>query len=114
MALYKLPPVKSGREKGTDVSIDSQTLEKLEKLSHLKIEEEKKEEVLGQLSEILAYVENLNELETSHLDAYFSTLAGGTPLRQDRPENDPEIPTVILRHAPAGKDDFFVVPAIIE
>ena len=89
-------------------------LEKLEKLSHLRIAEEKREEVLRQLSDILEYVENLNELETEGLESYFSTLEGGTPMREDQPGNDPEVPRIILEHAPESRDDFFIVPAIIE
>ena len=96
------------------MQIDQQTLEKLEKLSHLRIAEEKRDEVLHQLTEILEYVENLNELETGELDSYFSTLEGGTPMREDHPSNDPEIPRIILDHAPESRDDFFIVPAIIE
>ncbi len=94
--------------------IDHTVLEKLEKLSHLRIDESKKEEVIGQLSEILAYIENLNELDTDHLDASFSTLEGGTPMREDTPLRQPEISRDILSHAPRHEDDFFVVPAIIE
>ena len=96
------------------MQIDHRTLEKLEKLSHLKIADEKREEVLRQLTEILEYVENLNELDTEALDSYFSTLPGGTPMREDRPANDPEVPRSILDHAPESRDDFFIVPAIIE
>ncbi|WP_456434080.1 Asp-tRNA(Asn)/Glu-tRNA(Gln) amidotransferase subunit GatC [Nitratifractor sp.] len=96
------------------VKLQEDILEKLETLSHLRIADEKREEVLAQLSEILAYVENLNELDTSHLDSYFSTLQGGTPMREDTPSNDPEIPAIILEHAPDAADDFFIVPAIIE
>ncbi len=89
-------------------------LEKLERLSHLRIAEEKREEVLQQLSEILEYVENLNELDTEELDSYFSTLEGGTPMREDLPVRNPEVPRIILEHAPESRDDFFIVPAIIE
>ncbi len=94
--------------------IDYTVLEKLEKLSHLRIDESKKEEVIGQLSEVLAYVENLNELDTDHLDASFSTLEGGTPMREDTPLSHQEISKDTLAHAPRHEDDFFVVPAIIE
>ena len=89
-------------------------LEKLETLSHLRIAEEKREEVLRQLSEILEYVENLNELDTEALDSHFSTLQGGTPMREDLPTRNPEVPRGILDHAPESRDDFFIVPAIIE
>ncbi len=94
--------------------IDEEILKKLEKLSHLRIDESKKEEVIGQLSEILEYVENLKELDTEHLDSFFSTLPGNTPVREDIPSNDPSIPKEILENAPQSEDDFFIVPAIIE
>lgn len=94
--------------------IDYTLLEKLERLSHLHIAEEKKEEVMGQLSEILGYIENLNELDTESLSPTFSTLEGGTPLREDTPRNENSIAEEILKHAPKAEDDFFIVPAIIE
>jgi len=94
--------------------IDNTVLEKLEKLSMLKIEDEKKEELAGQLTEILAYVENLDELNTDGLDAAFSTLDGGTPLREDIATPNPSIAKHIFTHAPNAEDDFFIVPKIIE
>ena len=96
------------------MQIDHTLLEKLEKLSHLRIDSSKKAEVMEQLSGILDYIDNLNELDTDHLSAAFSTLEGGTPLREDASHNDPDIPKEILAHAPEVKDDFFIVPAIIE
>jgi aspartyl-tRNA(Asn)/glutamyl-tRNA(Gln) amidotransferase subunit C len=96
------------------VQIDNTVLEKLEKLSHLRIAEEKKEEVIGQLSDILGYIDHLNELETQTLDASFSTLEGGTPLREDMPRDTHDIAQEILSRAPQSTDDFFIVPAIIE
>ncbi len=96
------------------VTIDNTVLEKLEKLSMLKIEDDKKDELATQLTEILAYIENLNELDTDALDASFSTLSGGTPLREDRPKTNAEVSQNIFRHAPNAENDFFIVPKIIE
>ncbi len=96
------------------MQIDNTVLEKLEKLSHLRIADSKKEEVMGQLTEILGYIDNLNELDTDALDATFSTLEGGTPLREAIPREANEIAKSILAHAPNSQDDFFIVPAIIE
>lgn len=96
------------------MQIDNTVLAKLEKLSHLHIDEDKKNEIIGQLSEIVSYVENLAELDTDHLDASFSTLEGGTPMRDDSVVNDPSISQSILKNAPQSDDGFFVVPAIIE
>ena len=96
------------------MQIDDKVLAKLEKLSHLHIDENKKEEVKAQLSGILDYIENLNELETESLCASFSTLDGGTPLRNDTPRERTNIAENILKNAPQGSNDFFIVPAIIE
>ncbi len=96
------------------MQIDNTVLEKLEKLSHLYIDEDKKEEVMSQLSEIVSYVENLAQLDTSNLDASFSTLEGGTPMREDTVSPNLTVGKSILSHAPLSEDDFFVVPAIIE
>jgi aspartyl-tRNA(Asn)/glutamyl-tRNA(Gln) amidotransferase subunit C len=96
------------------VIIDNAVLEKLEKLSMLKIEEDKKEELAAQLTEILSYVENLSELNTDELSASFSTLEGGTPLREDEPKRQTEIVEHIFSHAPHAENEFFIVPKIIE
>jgi len=94
--------------------IDDTVLAKLEKLSHLRIDSNKKEEVKEQLTGILNYIENLNELDTNTLSASFSTLDGGTPLREDEPREGNNIAKDILKNAPQAADDFFIVPAIIE
>ena len=96
------------------MQIDDTVLAKLEKLSHLRIDESKKQEVKEQLSGILSYIDNLNELDTQNLLASFSTLDGGTPLRVDTPKESNNIAKDILVHAPQARDDFFIVPAIIE
>jgi aspartyl-tRNA(Asn)/glutamyl-tRNA(Gln) amidotransferase subunit C len=96
------------------VQIDPALLTRLETLSRLRIDADKKEEVMAQLSEIVAYVENLNACDTEHLDAAFSTLEGGTPLRADRPQTDPAVSEAILDRAPESADHFFIVPAIID
>lgn len=96
------------------MQIDDTVLAKLEKLSHLRIDDSKKEEVKAQLSGILSYIENLNELDTETLSGSFSTLNGGTPLREDTPRTKNDIAKDILSRAPQGHNDFFIVPAIIE
>ena len=93
--------------------IDNTILEKLEILSHLRVDENKKTQIVEQLSEIVTYIENLNELDTDHLDASFSTLEGGTPMRADTPSTNPAVGRNILSNSPLYEDDFFVVPAII-
>ena len=89
-------------------------MKKLEKLSSLKIDESKRESVINQLSEIVTFVENLNELNLENEEATFTTVAGGTPMREDIPQNNPKIVKTILGNAPQSESGFFVVPKIIE
>jgi aspartyl-tRNA(Asn)/glutamyl-tRNA(Gln) amidotransferase subunit C len=96
------------------VIIDDNILRKLEKLSYLTISENKRDDILNQLSDILEYVESLKELDTDSIDSYFSTLEGGTVMRDDIPIIDRDIPKIILSNAPETEDDFFIVPAIID
>lgn len=96
------------------MKIDNQLLTKLETLSALQIAEDKREGVINQLSEIVEFVENLNELDLDNEEATFTTVAGGTPMREDVPNVDPEIKKIILENAPLSEGDFFVVPKIIE
>jgi len=96
------------------VKINDDLLKNLEKLSALKVSDDKREEIISQLSDILAYVENLSELDTSNVDSYFSTIEGGTPLREDVVISSKEISEQILKNAPQAEDNFFIVPAIIE
>ena len=96
------------------MKIDNELLQKLEKLSSLKISDEKREGVINQLSEIVSFVENLNELNLESEEATFTTVSGGTPFREDIPHVDHGIIKTILQYAPASDSGFFVVPKIIE
>jgi aspartyl-tRNA(Asn)/glutamyl-tRNA(Gln) amidotransferase subunit C len=109
-----MPLSKIMKYKRISVTIDNRVLENLEKLSMLKIEDSKKEELASQLNEILEYIENLKELNTENLSSAFSTLSGGTPMREDTPNSNPNVGKDILAHAPNSENDFFVVPKIIE
>ena len=90
------------------MQIDDTLLNKLEKLSALQINDEKREEIKKQLSEIV-----LNELDLSGDEAVVSSIKGGTPLREDEP-NLSDVVDEILKHAPSREGHFFAVPKIIE
>ncbi len=94
--------------------IDSTLLAKLEKLTSLEIEEEKRASTIQEIGKIVDFVENLSELDLHDKDASFTTIEGGTPFREDVPSNDSEIIKTILEHAPKSSDGFFIVPKIIE
>lgn len=93
--------------------IDDKLLTKLEALSMLKIQEDKRAQREKEISEILTFAEILNGIDVSNVDATFNTLNSGTPLREDMIKKDSSS-KMILKHAPKSEDSFFVVPKIIE
>ena len=95
------------------MNIDDTLLNKLEKLSSLKISDEKREVVKSQLGDILNFVDILNELDLSHEKAVVSSIDGGTPLREDV-EIKSDVVDIVLKNAPSTTGNFFVVPKIIE
>ncbi|HIP30579.1 MAG TPA: Asp-tRNA(Asn)/Glu-tRNA(Gln) amidotransferase subunit GatC [Sulfurospirillum arcachonense] len=96
------------------MKIDNELLKKLEKLSSLEIAEDKRDGMINQLSEIVEFIENLNELDLDKEEATFTTVKGGTPMREDIPSVNPQIIKTILENAPKSKNGSFVVPKIIE
>lgn len=92
------------------MQIDDALLSKLERLSMLKIDENKRASTQAQLTEILGFVENLSSIEVQK-DCFEEQLK--TPLREDTPK-DANISQDVLSHAPHAQDNFFIVPKIIE
>ena len=96
------------------MTVDDKLIEKLAKLSSLEISEDRKEGLKSELADIINFVENLNEIDVSNIEATFSTIKGGTPLREDEPLQNLERAKEILANAPKSEDGYFVVPKIIE
>ena len=94
------------------MQIDEKLLSKLEKLSALQITNNRNETII-QLSEIVNFVEKLNELDLDSQEIAVNTIRGGSPLRVDEIKNSDVIDQV-LGCAPKKQEHFFVVPKIIE
>ena len=96
------------------MQVDDALLTRLEKLSYLKVSDDKREEIIGQLSEIVSFVDNLSELDTDGVDDNFAMNDEATMLRDDSPSCNNQINDDILKNAPQSGDHFFIVPKIIE
>ncbi|MCX2717148.1 Asp-tRNA(Asn)/Glu-tRNA(Gln) amidotransferase subunit GatC [Helicobacter sp. MIT 21-1697] len=90
--------------------IDDALLGKLERLSMLHIDENKRDDMQKQLSEILGFVENIATIEVPQ-ECFEEQLKN--PLRADEPR-DAHIAQDVLAHAPNAQENFFIVPKIIE
>jgi aspartyl-tRNA(Asn)/glutamyl-tRNA(Gln) amidotransferase subunit C len=96
------------------MTIDDQLLQRLSKLSALKIDDDKKASLEKELSDIVDFVENLNEVDVSSISATFTTIEGGTTLRDDQAVQDLDLSNQIVQNAPKSEDGSFVVPKILE
>ena len=94
--------------------VDETLLAKLEKLSHIKIDDDKRTETIDQLQNILSFVENLSDINTDDASAKFLMGDAPTALREDTPQSKTSIADAILDHAPKSENHLFVVPKIIE
>lgn len=96
------------------MQVDDALLSRLEKLSFLKVSDDKREEIITQLSEIVSFVDNLSELNTDGVDDNFAMSDMATPLREDLSSCNTDINDNIIKNAPNSADHFFIVPKIIE
>jgi aspartyl-tRNA(Asn)/glutamyl-tRNA(Gln) amidotransferase subunit C len=88
-------------------------VEHVAKLARLAVNEEEKEAFSRQLSEILTYIDKLNELDTSKVQPTSHVLDLSNVLRDDMIRESLST-TDVLANAPDRVNDFFRVPKIIE
>ena len=96
------------------MQVDDALLTRLEKLSFLTVSDDKRQEMIGQLSEIVNFVDNLSDLNTDGIDDNFAMSDMQTPLREDTVSSSTSVSEDILKNAPNSADNFFIVPEIIE
>ncbi len=83
------------------------------KLARLHLGVEEREKLSKQLSDILSYVQKLNELKIESIEPTQHILSVQNVMRADevKPSLSPE---KFLKNAPEARDGFFIVPQIIE
>jgi aspartyl-tRNA(Asn)/glutamyl-tRNA(Gln) amidotransferase subunit C len=95
------------------MKIDKQTLDKLAHLSRLEINEKDEPKMLQDLSNIVTFVEKLNEVNTDGIEPLTTMSQEINALREDEPGEHLSHEEA-LKNAPAKDKDFFRVPKVIE
>ena len=95
------------------MKIDKNTTLKIAKLTRLKIDESEVIELSSQLSEILDWVEQLNEVNTDNVEPLSSVSKTELPLREDLVNNVDQLKDV-MSNAPEKLENYFVVPKVVE
>ena len=95
------------------MKIDKNTTVKIAKLCRIKLKEEEIEEFSSQLSSILDWVEQLNEVNTEKIKPLSNVSSSDLPLREDKiiTKNDSED---VLSNAPEKLENYFVVPKVVD
>jgi aspartyl-tRNA(Asn)/glutamyl-tRNA(Gln) amidotransferase subunit C len=96
------------------MQVDDALLSRLEKLSFLKVSDNKRTQMINQLSEIVTFVDNLSDLNTDGVDDNFAMSDASSRLREDTVKSSTTVSQEIINNAPRSADDFFIVPKIID
>ena len=95
------------------MSVDTNTVRRIAHLARIAVADDEVEHLRGELNAMLAFVEQLNEVDVSGVEPMVSV----TPMRMAMREDvvtDGEIADDIVKNAPATEGHFFVVPKVVE
>ena len=95
------------------MKIDKNTTQKIAKLCKLRLNNNEIEELSQQLSSILDWVEQLNEVDTANIEPLSNVSTENLPLRKDI-ETKNDISKDVLSNSPEKLENFFVVPKVVE
>ncbi|OIP87263.1 MAG: asparaginyl/glutamyl-tRNA amidotransferase subunit C [Rhodobacterales bacterium CG2_30_65_12] len=95
------------------MSIDIETARKVAHLARIRVEEDRLPALAQEFSNILAFIEQLNEVNVDDIEPMVSV----TPMRLKRRADvvtDGGYQDKILSNAPDAREGFFAVPKVVE
>jgi aspartyl-tRNA(Asn)/glutamyl-tRNA(Gln) amidotransferase subunit C len=95
------------------MAIDAATVRKVAGLARIAVPEERLEPLAQELSGILQWIEQLNEVDTDGVEPMTSAEAVKLPMREDVVTDGGDA-TRVLSNAPRSADGFYVVPKVVE
>jgi aspartyl-tRNA(Asn)/glutamyl-tRNA(Gln) amidotransferase subunit C len=95
------------------MSVDQATVRRVAHLARIAVTEDEVAHLQGELNAILAFVEQLGEVDTAGVEPMTSVIPMTLPLRADV-VSDGDYADRVLANAPASEDGFFAVPKVVE
>ena len=95
------------------MALDKATVAHIATLARIRLSEEELEPLANELSHILTWVDQLNEVDTSAVAPMASAAAASLPMRIDA-VTDGGCREAILGNAPRASRGFFTVPKVVE
>jgi aspartyl-tRNA(Asn)/glutamyl-tRNA(Gln) amidotransferase subunit C len=95
------------------MALDKAAVAHIALLARIRLEEAELEPLAAELSQILGWVEQLAEVDTSDVAPMSSVAAMSLPMREDK-VTDGDCRDAILGNAPRTEKGFFAVPKVVE
>jgi aspartyl-tRNA(Asn)/glutamyl-tRNA(Gln) amidotransferase subunit C len=95
------------------MAIDAETVRKVAHLARIKTPDDRLEPLAGELNGIMAWIDQLNEVDVVGVEPMTSNVAQPLRLREDVVTDGARVEAV-LSNAPKSADGFYVVPKVVE
>ena len=95
------------------MSVSKDDVRKVARLARIAVSEDRLEPLAGELNGILAWIDQLNEVDVEGVEPMTSVVETVLPLRADI-VTDGDRQAEVLANAPRTEDGFFVVPKSVE
>jgi len=95
------------------MSVDTATVRRIAHLARIAVADDEVEHLRGELNAMLAFVEQLQEVDVAGVEPMTSVTPMAMKMREDV-VNDGGIADEIVQNAPASEDHFFLVPKVVE
>lgn len=95
------------------MSVDKDTVRRIARLARLALEEDRVAPMVEELNGILAWVEQLKEVDVAGIAPMTSVVEQRLKMRDDV-VTDGGNADALMANAPGGEDYFFVVPKVVE
>ncbi len=95
------------------MSVDAATVRRIAHLARIAVEEGEVERLKGELNAMLAFVEQLQEVDVAGVEPMTSVTPMKMKMRADAVTDGDNVEAV-LKNAPQSDDNFYLVPKVVE
>ena len=93
--------------------MDKKTVTTISYLSRLKIDDKKEEKIIKDLDNIIEFVDQLDDVDTSNIEPLTNPLEKTAKTRTDK-VTAKNLKDELLKIAPSSNEDCFLVPRVVE
>ena len=95
------------------MQVDEATVQRIARLARIKVTDAEAKGLETELSGILDWVKQLDEVDTRSVEPMTRVVAQDMKMRKDV-VTDGEMAAAVTKNAPLAEDNFFVVPKVVE